>query len=123
MLDLLPETGKLEVKPCNSPMVPSVHLTREGETFEDPRRYRRLVGKQNYLIVTRHDIAHSVSVVSQYMSTPMVDHWAIVEQSLCYLKGAPRRGILYNNHGHNRLECFTDVDWVLQVTMSLLERI
>ena len=20
-------------------------------------------------------------------------------------------GILYNNHGHNRLECFTDVDW------------
>ena len=27
------------------------------------------------------------------------------------LKGAPRRGILYSNHGHNRVECFTDVDW------------
>ena len=22
------------------------------------------------------------------------------------------RGILYSNHGHNRVECFTDVDWV-----------
>ena len=29
-----------------------------------------------------------------------------------YLKRALGHGILYNNHGHNRLECFTDVDWV-----------
>ena len=65
MLDLLSETRKLWVKPCSSPMVPSVHLTREGETFEDPERYRRLVGKLNYLIVTCPDITHSVGVVSQ----------------------------------------------------------
>ena len=41
-----------------------VHLTREGETFEDPERYRRLVAKLNYLTVTRPNIAHSISVVS-----------------------------------------------------------
>ena len=64
MLDLLSETGKLGVKPCSSPMFPSVHLTKEGETFEDPERYSRLVGKLNYLTVTRLDIAHSISVVS-----------------------------------------------------------
>ena len=23
----------------------------------------------------------------------------------------PGRGILYSNHGHNRVECFTDADW------------
>ena len=61
VLDLLFETGKLWVKPCNSPMVPGVHLTREGKTLEDLKRYRS--GKLNYLIVTRPDIAHSVSVV------------------------------------------------------------
>ena len=27
------------------------------------------------------------------------------------MKIAQGRGILYNNHGHNRLECFTDADW------------
>ena len=64
MLDLLSNTRKLGVKPCSSPMVLSVHLTREGETFEDPERYRKLVGKLNYFTVTRPDIAHSVSVVS-----------------------------------------------------------
>ena len=62
--DLLSETGKLGVKSCSSPMVPGVYLTKEGETFEDPERYRRLVGKMNYLTVTRSDISHSVGVVS-----------------------------------------------------------
>ena len=92
-------------------MVPSVHLTREGETFEDPERYRTLVGKLNYLTLTRSDIAHLVSVVSQYMSSPTVDHWVVVKQILCYLKGTPGRGILYSNHGHNRIECFFDANW------------
>ena len=55
-------------------MVPDVHLTREGETCEDSERYRRLVGKLNYLTVTPPDIAHSVSVVSQYKSTPTVNY-------------------------------------------------
>ena len=79
VLDLLSKTGKLGVKPCSSAMVPGVHLTREGETFEDPERYTRLVGKLNYLAVTRPNIAHSISVVSQYMSAPMIDHWVAVK--------------------------------------------
>ena len=91
-------------------MAQNLYLTREYELFENPERYRRLVGKLNYLTVTHPDIAYSISVVSQYIASPTVDHWAIVEQILYYLKGAPRRGILYNNHEHNRLECFTDVD-------------
>ena len=108
MLDLLSETGKFG---ASSPMAPSVHLTREGELFKDPGIYRRLAGKLNYLTVTRPDIVHSISVVSQYMSSPIVYNWAVVEHILCYLKGAPGRGILYSNHGHNRVECFTDADW------------
>ena len=114
MLDLLSEVGKLAAKPCHSPMAQSLYLIREGEWFEDPERYRRLVGKLNYLTVTCPDIAYSysISVVSQYMSSPIVDHWVDVEQILYYLTGAAGRGILYSNHGHNRLECFTDIDWV-----------
>ena len=27
------------------------------------------------------------------------------------MKGAPGRGILYSNHEHNRVECFTNADW------------
>ena len=62
--DLLSETEKLGVKPYSSPMAPSVHLTREGKTFEDPKKYRRLIGKLNYFTVTHPDIVHLISVVS-----------------------------------------------------------
>ncbi|KAK2986874.1 hypothetical protein RJ640_000992 [Escallonia rubra] len=99
-------------KPCNTPMNPSVHLTKDdGDRLDDPEKYRRLVGKLNYLIVTRPDIAYAVSIVSQFMSEPTVKHWAALEQILCYLKGAPDLGLLYSNHGHSYIECFSDADW------------
>ena len=91
-------------------MVSNSQLTKDGELFEDPERYRRLVGKLNYLTVTRPDIAYLVSVVSQYMPSPTVDNWKTVEQILGYLKGAPEHGILYSNHGHNKIKCFSDSD-------------
>ena len=75
VLELLSETRKLATKPCHSPMAQSLHLNREGELFEDPERDRRLVGKLNYLTITRLDIAYFVSVLSQYLSSPTIDHW------------------------------------------------
>ena len=74
VLDLLTETGKLGAKPCSTPMLPNLQLTKDGELFEDPERYRRLVGKLNYLIITCPDIAYSVSFVSQFRSSQTVNH-------------------------------------------------
>ena len=64
VLDLLSKTRKLGAKPCSTPMTPNVQITKEGDLFEDPKRYRKLVGKLNYFIVTRSNIAYSVSVLS-----------------------------------------------------------
>ena len=111
VLDMLSETGKLGAKPCSTPVAPNIQLTKEGELFEDSKRYKRLVGKLNYLIVTRPDIAYSVSVLSQYLSSPTISHWAAIEHILCCLKEAPGRGILYKKHKHTRIECFSDADW------------
>ena len=86
VMNLLSKTGKLAAKSCQSPMAQSLHLTREGELFEDLERYRKLVGKLNYLIVTHLDIAYSISVLSQYMSCPTIIHWTTVEQILYYLQ-------------------------------------
>ena len=111
VLDVLTEMGLSEAKPCNTPIVPNVRLNVEdGEMFGDPERYRQIVGKLNYLIVTRLDIAFSVSVVSQFMSFPRTSHWDAILHILKYLKGAPGRGILYSDHGHNKREGFLDAD-------------
>ena len=74
---MLFEVEKLGATPCSTLMAPNVQLTKEGELFEDHERYRRLIRKLNYLIVTHPNIAYSVSVMSQYMSSPTVSHWAI----------------------------------------------
>ena len=95
MLDLLSEIGKLGVKPCSTPMIPNLQLAKEGELFKDPERYKRLVGKLNYLTVTQPDIAYFVSIASQFMSSLTMDHRAAVEQILCFLK----------------VECFLDANW------------
>ena len=110
VLDMLSETRKLGSKPYSTPMAPNVELTKEGELLEDLERYRRLVGKLNYLTRTRPDIAYSVSVLSPYMSSHTVNYWAVVEHILCYLKEAPRRRILYKKQGHTKIECFSEID-------------
>ena len=79
VLSLLSETGKLGVKPCSTLMAPNVQFTKEGELFENFERYRRLVGKLNYLTVTRPNIVYSVNILSQCMSFPTVNHWVVVE--------------------------------------------
>ena len=74
VLDMLSETRKLGAKPCSTPRAPNVQLTKEEKLFEDLERYKRLVGKLNYLIVTRPNIAYSISVLSRYISSPVVSH-------------------------------------------------
>lgn len=102
----------LGAKPCDTPMDSNLKLTTEGgDTLEEPERYRRLVEKLNYLTMTRPDISFVVGIVSQFMFSPKTVHWEALIRILRYLKGAPGRGIWYKDHGHARIEGFSDADW------------
>ncbi|RVW97213.1 Retrovirus-related Pol polyprotein from transposon RE1 [Vitis vinifera] len=83
-LDILEETGMLDCKPVDTPMDPNVKLVPgQGEPLGDPGRYRRLVGKLNYLTITRPDISFPYT----------------------------RQGVLYQNRGHTQVVGYTDADW------------
>ncbi|KAL9259617.1 Retrovirus-related Pol polyprotein from transposon RE2-like protein [Drosera capensis] len=70
------ECELLGCKPADSSMLHEIKLmSKDGKPLHDPERYRRLIGKLNYLIVTRPDIAYPVSVVSQFMFVPRTIHW------------------------------------------------
>ncbi|XP_022889230.1 uncharacterized protein LOC111404693 [Olea europaea var. sylvestris] len=93
-------------------MVSNVHFTKDdGDPFDDPENYIRLVGKLNYLTVTRPDIAYAVNVVNQLMSTSTIKHWTTLEHILCYLKRARSLRIVYSNHRHTCIKGFADADW------------
>ncbi|GAU27876.1 hypothetical protein TSUD_159700 [Trifolium subterraneum] len=92
-MDILEETGLLNAKPVDTPMDPNVKLLpNQGEPLSDSGRYRRLVGKLNYLTVTRPDISFAVSVVSQFLNSPCQEHMDAVIRILKYIKGAPGKG-------------------------------
>ncbi|RVW56411.1 Retrovirus-related Pol polyprotein from transposon RE1 [Vitis vinifera] len=111
-LDILEETGMLDCKPVDTPMDPNVKLVLgQGEPLGDPGRYRRLVGKLNYLTITRPDISFPVSVVSQFLQSPCDSHWDAVIRILRYIKSTPGQGVLYENRGHTQVVGYTDADW------------
>ena len=112
VLDMLEEAGLLGGRPIDVPMDPNRKLLiDDGTLFENPGRYRRLVGKLNYLTITRPDISDAVSIVSQFMGCPKVPHWEVVTRILRYLKRAPGLELLYRANGHLRVEGFSDADW------------
>ena len=55
----------LDCKLVDTPMDPNVKLvSRQGGPLRDPRRYRQLVGRLNYLTITQPNISFHVNVVS-----------------------------------------------------------
>nr|KYP52090.1 Retrotransposable element Tf2 [Cajanus cajan] len=59
------------------------------------RKYKKLVGKLNYLTITRPDISFAVSVVSQFLNSPC----------------APGKGLLYDYNNHTQVVEYSDADW------------
>ncbi|RVX21698.1 Retrovirus-related Pol polyprotein from transposon RE2 [Vitis vinifera] len=102
-LDILEETDMLDCKLVDTPMDLNVKLIPgQGEPLGDPGRYRRLVGKLNYLTITHLDISFPVSVVSQFLQSPCDSHWDAVIHILRYIKSTPGQGVLYENRGHTQ---------------------
>ena len=91
----------LDCEPVDISMDPNVKLVPgQGELPCDPGRYQRLVGKLNYLTITRPDISFLVSVVNQFLQSPCDSHWDAMIRILHYIKGTPGQWVLYENRGH-----------------------
>lgn len=80
--------------------------------MKDPRKYRRLVDKLNYLTVTRPYITFVGSIVSQFLNALCDNHWDAIIRILRYIKSAPRNGLLYEDKGDAKIICYSDADWV-----------
>ena len=63
---------------CNlvaTPMEQNLKLTsEEGKSFEDPTKYRKLVGSLIYLSITHPDITFAVGILSRFMHHPCEGH-------------------------------------------------
>ena len=80
-------------------------------------RYGSVVGSVLYAALsTRPDISHAVSVLAQFVSAPLPQHWDAAMRVLRYLKGTAHLGLVFRGTGDltsgvNLDPCYTDSDW------------
>lgn len=78
-LDILQECGMLGCKPSLFSMEHNHKLAlAKGPRLLEPSRYMRLVGCLIYLTITRPELTYSVHILSQFMQSPLQDHWDVV---------------------------------------------
>lgn len=74
--------------------------------------YSSAVGAIMYAMLgTRPDIAYAVSVLSQFMHDPRLEHWKAVKRVLRYLKGTRDHKLVYDGGEFPYFHGYTDSDW------------
>ncbi|KAM1030863.1 hypothetical protein PS2_034423 [Malus domestica] len=98
-----------DVKPIIHLLTSSSNLAWKGQPLPNISYYQRLVGKLIHLTITRPDIAYSVSITSQFMHSPMMEHFNLVKRILRYLKGSVGHGIIMKKS--TQITGYCDADW------------
>lgn len=115
---------KFEMSSCKSVSVPvgqHFKLSANQSPKTDKEKsdmayvpYSSAVGSLMYLMVcTRPDLAHGMSLVSRYMSSPCRPHWLVVKWMLRYLRGTVNAGLCYRKFSKESisLEGYVDADF------------
>jgi hypothetical protein len=73
--DLLDRASLTDDQTAETLMELNIHLTpTDGESLEDPTRYRHIEGSLVYLGVTRPDISYSIHILNQFVSASTQIH-------------------------------------------------
>ena len=88
-------------------------MSKDDSPF-DVSQYQQAIGCLTYAATTtRPDIAAAVGILSQFMSTPSLDHWMGVKRILRYIKGSLHYGLRFyaDDNSKDGLIGYTDADW------------
>ena len=102
----------MDSKPIVTHMDPNAKLLlSQEEPLSDPKRYKKLVGKLNYLTISCSDISFAVSMVSLFLNSQRGRHWNVVIHILNYIKGILGNGLFYGHNNDTWIVGSSDADW------------
>ncbi|WVZ05356.1 hypothetical protein V8G54_018702 [Vigna mungo] len=110
-----------ESKMASTPVGQHLKLTKEQcpKTEEERKKMESVpfsngIGSIMYgMVCTRPDVAHGVSVLSQFMVNPGPTHWEALKWMLRYIRGSLGTGLSFQNNfqGGGYIEGFVDSDF------------
>nr|GEX36054.1 hypothetical protein [Tanacetum cinerariifolium] len=77
--------SKAKLVPSSITTTTNLHLD-DSPLFDDPVKYRQLVGALQSVTLSRPDITYAVKKVCQFMHSPTTNHWSAVKRILRYLR-------------------------------------
>lgn len=111
VLNVLKDFDMTDCKPVITPMEVGLKLEKASDS-DCKLPYQVLIGCLNYLAQsTRPDIAHAVSVLSQFNSCYDELHFKCAKRVLRYLKGTSNLGLTFKKTGDLELNGYVDADW------------
>ena len=73
--------------------------------------YMSMIGKLQYVVHNRLDIAFSIGIVARFSANSGENHLMVVKRIMRYLKGAQDYGLYYKKNEKFELRAYTSADW------------
>ncbi|KAG6465891.1 hypothetical protein O3G_MSEX015473 [Manduca sexta] len=110
ILKVLEKFNMLDCKPAKTPLEKGIKFPK-CDKKDERFCYRNLIGCLMYIAVcSRPDIAHAVSLLSQYNESFTETHWKAAKRVLRYLKGTLNYGLVFQKGGLE-VTGHVDADW------------
>ena len=111
------KTFRLEdSKPVSTPMVTGLKLSKnDGSTEVNPTLYRSMIGKLQYVVHRRPNIALSIGIVVRFSDNHIENHLMALKRIMRYLKGIEKYGLYYKKIEKFELRAYIDVDWARNI--------
>ena len=110
--EILKKFGLEDSKPLSTPMIIGHKLSKNNESIEvNQTLYRSMIGKLQYVVHSRPDIALSIGIVSIFFVNPREIHLRIVKRIMRYLKGTYDFDLYYKRTNFFELNAYTDAYW------------
>lgn len=113
-VDLVRRAGLLHYKSVPTPMVVFEKRSSVSVDLLDAdaaTRYRSIVGRLQYLTLTRPDIAFSTNKVCQYLRSPTSYHLSAVKRIIRYISGTIDYGLWFVCSSSQLISEFSNADW------------
>ena len=97
-------------KLVRTPMSTRHKLSKNDDTKEVNPTYRSMIGKLQYVVHTRPNIALTISMVERLLENSKENYMMRIKRIMRYLKCTKDYGLWYKNGGNLDLKAFIDTN-------------